>query len=147
MNDLARIEKKLDDLISIVSPGGAPVGTSVEPPDCPEMSSQEINPSLADGVNVFKDGSTWIVSMGEAGPVGTLRQVVYGYISERKNPAMWGRMVALLGEERLRETLAVHGPFARYKTNPDAVLLAGDPNAVTLGMMLSQPLPAMPPTA
>jgi hypothetical protein len=34
----------------------------------------------------------------------------------------------------------VGGTWARYKDIPDAVLLAGDPNALTLGYILSNPI-------
>ena len=121
-------------------------GTTGTIPDyeLPEIPASSIDPATADGKTVQKDGSVWWTSTGEYGPAGSIHQEMYGYISKAKAPAMWDRMVKALGEERLVASLSLGGPWARYKTNPDTILLTGMGDALNLSFLLSNPI--FPPT-
>lgn len=103
------------------------------PQDTPELPAPTTETEFG---TIRADGSTWTKDNS-----GKPMQLIYGYISERKDPAMFARMAALMGEDRLRNTLAQNGALARYKTHPNAVLFSGDPNALNLSYIVSNPLP------
>lgn len=101
-----------------------------------ELMANEIDPATADGKFVQSDGSVW----GKNPSTGRLEQLQYGYITRQKDPAMYDRMAALMGPERLAAVLAQNGPRARYKVHPNTVLSSGDPNTINLAYVLN-PIP------
>lgn len=141
------LNAKLDDIYAVVLAIAQKPASATAPAEHATLASPWETPELpvsmvkVDGRTVNADGSTWTLDNS-----GQPMQLIYGYISQAKNPAMFDRMVRIMGEERLANTLGTDR-LVRYKTNPDAVLLSGDPNAVNLSYVLSGPLPpAMPGT-
>lgn len=141
MSDIDRIEQKLDAILAKLAPASlaAPL-----PQHHRELAAFEIDLSTMDNQHIQADGSTWTID--NAGrPAG----MIYGYISKEKDPAQWGMMVAAVGsEERLLELLGPE-PLTRYKVKPADFLkgaMGGEP-LHRLSYVLSNPLPAMPPTA
>lgn len=130
---------RLDAILAKLAPGGG-----VQPPDVPELTAAQIDPATMDGVTIQRDGSTWTLdaTRGNA-PLG----LIYGYISPAKDAALWGRMVAVMGDEaRLTAILAGNGPLARYKLHPAAVVHQGGNSFFLLSHLLSNPLPPASPT-
>lgn len=128
---------------------GISVGSAaVAPPDVPELPLSAIDPATIDHKTVQRDGSTWAMQPAHAGMQGGPVQVIYGYISKAKNPAMWSRMVAAFGgdEARLQAILDANGKFARYVTHPDAILFQGPASFNLLSMLLASATPETPPT-
>lgn len=151
---LGEIKTKLDQPAPAPAPATVLPRSLLEPPHVPELSLADIDPATIDSKTVQLDGSTWAIQPAQHGRAGGPEQVMYGYISEHKDPALWARMVEVFsrasadGEAWLRELLAKNGPFARYRTHPRVVLSHPDPEAFQLfSMLLSSATPETRPTA
>jgi len=138
----AQIISLLNAILAKLAPSS--IGAGVEPPNVPELAAAQIDPATMDGVTIQRDGSTWTLDATRGNvPLG----LIYGYISPAKDPALWGRMVGVMGDEaRLAEIIAANGELARYKLHPAAVVHQGGNAFFLLSHLLSNPLPPAPPT-
>ncbi len=117
----------------VVAPGARPAY------ETPELFANQIARETMDGVTVQKDGSTWTIGVGTGRP----EQFVYGYVNKAKDPAMWAAMAAIMGEERLIASVGPD-PWVRIRANPRGVLTSHQPNAITVGKLFENLLPAYP---
>lgn len=102
--------------------------------DLPPLPADQV---VADGKTINKDGSIWITSKGESGPVGTRVRTMYGYLSPLKNPELWAALRTVMGDEAFERWSASRDPWAIYRADLHAIVFSGEANALNVSFLLS----------
>lgn len=126
--DISTIDAKLDQIIAML-------GGSAPPLDACDM--QPIGPDQAaiDGRTVNVDGSIWGRTLGDEGEI---IRIVFGYVTERKCPEVWGAARSMMTPE---DFAAWDGQmkarrWSIYRADPRGMIASGTINFVSLGYLL-----------
>lgn len=122
------------------------------PSPTPELSKPTTGPSFvkelsvdqikyADGNTPNEDGSVWITSKGESGPVGTKVKYLYGFLDPRKNPELFTWAEAHLLPDVYNDFLqkVANHPRAIWKTDGKDLIVKGGMSTNLFSMSFSDP--------
>lgn len=135
MATLESLEAQLSEIaqqIAVIKQGVKPDGPAYETPQL------DVSQVVPDGKTINKDGSVWAVDDGRwSGQKGAPMCVRYGYHSEAKNPALWAKIRATLGEEAFARWDKRRDPWALYVADVGPYLDSGAANMITLSQFLN----------